>query len=177
MTPCIVASHISLWNWPQLASCDLGLHVGQCQRCNDRLRHLWHAEQKQQLQLRSNERPRTLWHTESKQRRTEATEHRPHKARKQQSGARTNKEKKTRESQFGSTADPKCFQSSFRGASKVPKQSNTKVHLATSRAASERSPGGSWDLPGHPRERLGELRGRLGDHVGSISDLRAGGLS
>ena len=70
---------------------------------------------------------------------------------------------------------PECFQSSFQGASKVP--STAQVPLEASRAASERSPGGSWDLPGRPRERLGELRGRPGNHFGSILDLRGGGLS
>ena len=164
-----------MWIWPQVASCDLRLHVGLHFRCNERLRHLWHSEQKQQLHLRSNERPRKLWRAEPKQRRTEATEHRPHEARKQRPGARKNKEKKTRGSYFTPKTVPKCFQSSFRGASKAP--STAQVPLEASRAASERSPGGSWDLPGRPRERLGELRERLGDHFERILELRGGGLS
>ena len=150
--------------WPQVASCDLRLHVGLHFCCNERLRRLWHSEQKQHLHLHRNERPRKLWRAEPKQRRTEATEHRPHEVRKQRPGARKNKETKSRGSEFRLNTGPKCFQSSFRGASKVP--STTKVHLEASRAASERSPGGSWDLLGRPRERLGELRGRLGDHFG-----------
>ena len=39
------------------------------------------------------------------------------------------------------------------------------------------SRGGSWDLPGRPRECLGELRGRLGESFGSILDDRGGGWS
>ena len=56
-----------MWIWPQVASCDLRLHVGLHFRCNERLRRLWHSEQKQQLHLRSYERPRKLWCAEPKQ--------------------------------------------------------------------------------------------------------------
>ena len=56
-----------MWIWPQVASCDLRLHVGLHFRCNERLMHLWHSEQKQQLHLRSHERPRKLWRAEPKQ--------------------------------------------------------------------------------------------------------------
>ena len=164
-----------MWIWPQVASCDLRLHVGLHFCCNERLMHLWHSEQKQQLHLRSNERPRKLWRAEPKQRRTEATEHRPHEARKQRPGARKKRRKEDSELLIYTQKKTKCFQSSFRGASKVP--STAQVPLEASRAASERSPGGSWDLPGRPRERLGELRERLGDHVGRIWELRGGGLS
>ena len=163
-----------MWIWPQVASCDLRLHVGLHFRCNERRRDLWHSEQKQQLHLRNNDgdRPRKLWHAEPKRRRTEATEHRPHEARKQRPGARKKNEKKARVFEFRPHTVPKCFQSSFREAWKVP--STTKVHLE---ASSEMSPGGSWDLPGRPRERLGELRERLGDHFKRILELRGRDLS
>jgi hypothetical protein len=66
-------------------------------------------------------------------------------------GQKKEKNKKTR------GLDPKCSKINFRGASEVP--STTIVTLEASRAASERSPRCSWDLPGRPRERLGELSG------------------
>jgi hypothetical protein len=53
-----------------------------------------------------------------------------------------------------------------RGFEKVP--STAKAALEAFRAASERSPGGSWDLPRRPRERLGELRERLGDILDGV---------
>jgi hypothetical protein len=135
-----------------VASCDLRLHVGL--HFNEKLRHLWHSEQEQHLTSvaakgQENCGTQNQSNVEQKQENTDHT-------RQASSGQGQEKTKKRR---LGALKlHPKRAQSSFRGASKVP--STAQVPLEASRAASERSRGGSWDIPGRPRERLGELRGR-----------------
>ena len=147
-----------MWIWPQVASCDLRLHVGLHFRCNERLRRLWHSAQKQQLHLRSNERPRKLWHAEPKQRRTEATEHRPHEARKQRPG-----QEKTKKRRLGAlNLHPKRAQNAFRAASEVLRRPLALLKCLWKRLGPL--------LRGVP-EAPGTSRGALGSVLGSSESV------
>ena len=146
---------LSVWIWPQVASCDLRLHLALHFRCNEKLRHLSHSEQKQQLHLRSNERPRKLGHAEPRQRRTEATEHRPHEARKQWPGVRRKQEEK----KLGAhNLDQQRTQNALRAASEVLRRSLALLKCLWKRLG---------PLLRGLREAPGTSRGALGSVLGS----------
>ena len=142
-----------MWIWPQVASCDLRLHTGFHFRCNERLRHLWHSEQKQHLTSvatkgQENCGTQTQSNVEQKQQNTDHT-------RQESSGQGQEKRKKRRLGALN--LHQKRARNAFRAASKVLRRSRALLKCLWRRLGP--LPRGLGEAPGTSRGALGSVLG------------------